>query len=338
MPDLDFENIIRHTQKSELHAHLGGSCSIATLCSFASDIADRPLSTLSKSLADRICYDPIIGNGIDTYLKRFPATEMLVYRKSNLARVAYELIETCASEGIVNIDVRFSPDIAILWGEFACTQDAIMEIITGLEIGSIVHGVKWGLILCCLSQFGVGRASEHVTTILDIMNSYGLGYRMGIDVAGPMVGFNPPAWKYVYDQANREGLITTVHAGEALDGSHLYEVLRYMNPKRIGHGIRCIESDDALGYIRNNNTILEICPSSNIQCIQPIVDYDVMNTILKLIDWEYFVTINTDNRTISNTNIVKEYVLIQENCNIGAECLLKLIDNSNRAWKTCGKV
>ena len=79
--------------------------------------------------------------------------------------------------------------------------------------------------------------------------------------------------------------------------------------KRIGHGVRALESQECLNLIKEKNITLEVCPTSNIQT--NIYDDIKSHPLKKLYDMGINVCINTDNRTVSNVTLSQEYVNVQ---------------------------
>ncbi|MEX6217051.1 hypothetical protein [Mammaliicoccus sciuri] len=81
-----------------------------------------------------------------------------------------------------------------------------------------------------------------------------------------------------------------------------------LGARRIGHGVAAIQDNQALSYIKQHNALLEICPTSNLQT-KAIQSVEELN-IRKLIEQGIPFNINTDNRTVSNTNLNQEYQLL----------------------------
>lgn len=80
-----------------------------------------------------------------------------------------------------------------------------------------------------------------------------------------------------------------------------------------------------VGELAQKGIILEICPTSNLQtnAVQ-----DIYRVIEELYKRGVKITINTDNNTVSNTNIVEEYKNVLENTNLNIEDLIKMNINA----------
>ncbi len=161
---------------------------------------------------------------------------------------------------ITTLEVRYNPMKRNRGGE----QDLdhiILATIHGLDRALLEYPVKAGLIFCLDRQFD--RALN------EILAEKAIAYRsrgvVGIDIAG---GRNPE-FRYrdyaeVYRTARQAGLGTTVHAGEDDDWRSVDEVVRHLEPDRIGHGIHAAQDAGLCQVLAERGTLLEICPSSNL--------------------------------------------------------------------------
>ena len=106
------------------------------------------------------------------------------------------------------------------------------------------------------------------------------------------------------------GINITIHAGEG-DGVNSIQDALNNGAKRIGHGVRIIEDikeDNTLGktadYILQKQIPLEICITSNIHT--NMYNDVIEHPIAKLYDLGFNISLNTDNRLMSNTSVKKE--------------------------------
>ena len=86
-----------------------------------------------------------------------------------------------------------------------------------------------------------------------------------------------------------------------------------MKPNRIGHGVRCIEDNSLIEKIKRENIHLEICVTSNMvtKVFNNLKDHPVDFLFNKGVS----LSINTDGRTISDTTLNKEYMLLNKEFN-----------------------
>ena len=79
---------------------------------------------------------------------------------------------------------------------------------------------------------------------------------------------------------------------------------------RIGHGVRLRENGDLLNYVNDHRIPLEMCPSSNVQT-RSVAGFE-SHPLKFYFDFGLRVTVNTDNRLITDTTATKELVIAHE--------------------------
>jgi len=161
---------------------------------------------------------------------------------------------------ITTLELRYNPMKRNRGGE----QDLdhiIMASVRGLDRVHLEYPVKAGLIFCLDRQF------EYALN--EIIAEKAIAYQhrgvVGIDIAGGAnVDFRYRDYAAIYSKAKRAGLGTTVHAGEDDDWHSVDEVVRYLEPDRIGHGIHAAQDPSLCKRLAERGILLEICPSSNL--------------------------------------------------------------------------
>ncbi|MDD4866960.1 MAG: adenosine deaminase, partial [Mycobacterium sp.] len=107
----------------------------------------------------------------------------------------------------------------------------------------------------------------------------------------------------------------TIHAGEAFGLPSIHEAIAFCAADRLGHGVRIADDIDVLAdgevrlgrlasILRDKRIPLELCPSSNVQtgAVKSISDhpFDLLARA------RFRVTVNTDNRLMSDTTMSLE--------------------------------
>ena len=95
---------------------------------------------------------------------------------------------------------------------------------------------------------------------------------------------------------------------------------------RIGHGIALHGHPEAIGLCREKKVGVEMCPVSNLQtrAVRSKAEYPMREFLLSGL----LVTINTDNRTVSNTTIDNEISFVRENYGITEPEIIKMMRNA----------
>ena len=147
---------------------------------------------------------------------------------------------------------------------------------------------------------------------------------VGIDIAGPHSSkFHYSECKDLFRRARDEGLGLTVHAGEDEGHGSVREVIRYLDPDRIGHGIRSIENDKTLQMVREKGITLEVCPSSNLNT-RVVKGVGHMKQIFRALESHHIkYTINTDGPEMLMTNLRGEIDFLLRNGILNEEDVLR---------------
>jgi adenosine deaminase len=117
---------------------------------------------------------------------------------------------------------------------------------------------------------------------------------------------NPPE-DYVrgFDVAREAGLHRVPHAGEVAGPESVWGALRTLGAERLGHGVRCIEDPALVDHLRERQIPLEVCPTSNLRL--GVYSSYAEHPLRRLWEAGLYVTINSDDPPMFNTDLVSEY-------------------------------
>lgn len=276
---------LKNLPKVELHLHLDGSIRPQT----ASELLNINIEEVEKNMiAQAEC------NNLNDYLTKFDLPEKIMQTKDNLKRVAKELAEDLKKENVIYAEIRFAPMKHIKKG--LSGEDVIDSILSGLK----EIDIKTNLILCMMR----GSSYEENIEVINLAKKYLNKGVCAIDLAGAEALYKTYMYENLFDKANKLGIPFTIHAGEA-DGKDSIKSAISFGAKRIGHGIRIVEDEELIKKVIEKNILLEICPTSNIQtrCVNSYKEHPIKKLLKKGIP----ISINTDNRTVSNTTLTVEY-------------------------------
>lgn len=289
--------LIQSLPKTDLHVHLDGSLRLDTVL----DLAKKQNVVLPSTDRDELfsmLYAGDVCNSLDDYLKGFDITLSVMQTEEGLERSAYELAEDAWNEGVWFIEVRYSPMLHQLKG-LRLTQ-IVEAVLRGLRKAKTKYGIRYGVILCGIRSMNV----ENSLRMAELAVAYKNRGVVGFDLAGSEVN-NPAKEHMVAFQLILDNNINcTAHAGEAFGPDSIAQAIHKCGAHRIGHGTRLREDGELLNYVNDHRIPLEICPSSNLQtraakswAAHPVDFY---------VDYGIRVTINTDNRLITDTTVSKE--------------------------------
>lgn len=277
-------------KKVELHVHLDGSLSIPFMKErIGHDIEKEVVAVDCKTLKD--------------YLKCFDLPISLLQEKENIENFSYQLTQQLKEDEVIYAEIRFCP----LFHTNVLTPDQVVEaVLKGL---SKEPKVKTNLILCMMRHFKEEQNEE----VIELTRRWlGKGV-VGIDLAGDEANYPTRDFQNLFLKIREYKIPFTIHAGEADSYQSVEDAIEF-GAKRIGHGVRSVESVDTLKKIKEKKILLEVCPTSNVDT--HLYSNIAEHPIKQLIQEGILVSINTDNRTVSNVTLKEEYEKLKKYCKI----------------------
>ena len=129
----------------------------------------------------------------------------------------------------------------------------------------------------------------------------------------------------LFQNTHKIGMPFTIHAGECGNVQNILDSVE-AGALRIGHGIAMRGNSEVQKMIREKGIGVEMCPISNLQT--KAVESESQYPLREFLDNGIKVTINTDNRTVSNTTMTKELQFIQEHYRITDEEIRLMMINA----------
>ena len=291
---------IEKLPKTDLHVHLDGSIRISTIFELAKKQKIKLPADTEEELKEIVCCDENCKS-LDEYLKAFDVTLSVMQTEEALTRTAFELAEDAAKENIRYLEVRYSPILHTQKGlKLTVISDAVLK---GLREAEKKYNIRTGVIICGIRNMDPDKSLRLAKLAVAYKNKGVIGF----DLAG--AEYNYPAKDHMeaFYLALNNNINITIHAGEAYGPKSIHEALHYFGTHRIGHGTRLIEDGDLWNYVNDHRIPLEICLKSNMHTKSvPSLKQHPLNFYL---DYGMRVTINTDNRLVSDTSLTDEYML-----------------------------
>ena len=298
MPLSIFSSKLRQLPKAELHCHLDGSVRPATLLDLAREARVQMPRHTAEELAEFMRVDD--ANSLEDYLRRFDVTVSVMQTEEALERIAYELAEDAAEDGVRYIEIRNAPILNVVHG--LTLVQAVEAPLRGLRRAEKDFGIIGRSIICALRAFTPEESLEMAQLAVEFKNDGVVAF----DLAGGEKGH--PAARHVaaFRYAREHNLAVTVHAGEGDGAESVREAVHICGANRIGHGTRLIEDPDLMQYVNDRRIALEVCLTSNVQT--KVADSYEAHPLREYFDRGLNVTLNTDNRLMSGTTLTDEYV------------------------------
>ena len=283
--------------KADLHVHLDGSLRLQTIIELAEE--DKvELPTRDPVELRRLMHLGENVGSLSEYLKGFDITLRVMQTESSLHRIAYELCEDAARENVRYMEVRYAP---MLHTQRGLKLTSVIEaVLAGLKAAREKYGIESNVIVCGIRNVSPASSLE----MAEIAVAYKGRGVVGFDLAGAEYDHPAKHHRAAFQLVRDNNINVTIHAGEAYGPESVAQAIHVCGAHRIGHGCRLREDGDLLHYVNDHRIPLECCPSSN---VQTGAVRDLASHPLKL----YFnlglrVTVNTDNRLITDTSVSKE--------------------------------
>ena len=304
--------------KADLHCHLDGSLRIPTII----DLAGQQKVELPSGREDELRKILKVGENhsdLNSLLRLFDITLSVLQTEEALYRAAYELVEDTAAENVKYLEVRYSP---VLHTRKGLSLTRIMEaVLLGLRDARKKFNTKNGVIVC-----GIRQISPDISLKLAEMTvAYKYRGVVGFDLAGTEDQYPAKEHKEAFYLIRNNCINCTVHAGEAYGPDSIKQALHYLNAHRIGHGTRLKEDGDLLNYVNDHRIPVEICLTSNVQ-VGAVRSFD-FHPAKFYFDCGLRVTINTDNRLLSDTTVTDELYTAVDKCGFELADIPDLIIN-----------
>jgi adenosine deaminase len=311
-------DLIVRAPKVLLHDHLDGGLRPQTVLDLADEFGYAGLPAQDAGTLAKWFADAAYSGSLERYLETFKHTVGVTQTEEALRRVARECAVDLAADGVVYAEIRYAPELHV---EQGLNLNQIVEaVLAGFSEGQREaeiqgHRIRVGVLLTAM------RTATHSRQIAELAVQYrDLGV-VGFDIAGAEAGFPPSRHLDAFEYMRAHNARFTIHAGEAFGLPSIHEAIAFCGADRLGHGVRIVDDIEigpdgeavlgrVAGIVRDKRIPLEMCPSSNVQT--GAVDSIENHPFDLLARLRFRVTVNTDNRLMSDTSMSKEMFRLAE--------------------------
>ena len=310
------EELLRALPKTDLHCHLDGSLRLATILELAAQQGVTLPADTPEGLARALHQGQVCAN-LEEYLTAFDITLSVLQTEEALYRAAHELAVDCARENVRYLEVRYAPVLHTRRGLKPTT--IVDAVLAGLRTAKRETGIKSNVIICGI------RHIDPVTSLrlAELAVAYKNKGVVGYDLAGAEEGYPSRDHQRAFQLILDNNVNVTIHAGEAFGPESIAQAVHYCGAHRIGHGVRLRENGDLLNYVNDHRIPLEMCPSSNVQT-RSVADMKA-HPLKFYFDFGLRVTVNTDNRLITDTTATRELWVAHREMGFTLEDLVTLV-------------
>ncbi len=287
--------IVKDMPKIVLHLHLDGSIDMEDAYLWAKEDG---LKITKKELEQELQVNDDCHN-LNDYLEKFDLPCKLLQTCERLEKTSYHLFLKLSKMNVKYAEVRFAPNKHL--AKNLTLDDVVISVINGMNKANVETGIMGGIILSMMR----GDSKEDNIRVINLAQKYLKKGVVAIDLAGAEAIYPTTDYVDLFRYAKIKGIPFTIHAGEAAGVESIKAALD-AGAQRIGHGIRAIDDEAIQKIIVDKQVLLEVCMTSNYQTEA----VKGKHPIEKLYNNGIKISINTDNDTVSNIDINKEYTKI----------------------------
>jgi adenosine deaminase len=303
---------IRRAPKALLHDHLDGGLRPATVIELADQFGYRSLPSTDETALAAWFRTAAHSGSLERYLEPFAHTVAVMQTAPALYRVAYECVEDLAADSVVYAEIRFAPELHIRGG--LSLDEVVDAVLAGFADGEKACSTDGRAITvrCLVTAMRHAARSLEIAELAIRFRDNGV---VGFDIAGAEAGYPPTRHLDAFEYMRSSNGRFTIHAGEAFGLPSIHEAIAFCGADRLGHGVRIVDDirrqpdgSARLGrlaaILRDKRIPLEMCPSSNVQtgAVASIAEHPFD----QLAQLRFRVTVNTDNRLMSDTTMSRE--------------------------------
>ena len=319
--DDDIQAFIRRLPKAELHLHLEGTVTPATLVALSQRHDATPISLPDAEALYQ--FTDFTG-----FIEAFKAVTRQLIHPDDYELVAWRMMQHLAAQGVVHAEVYISVGVIYMWRNHdpACFE----PIFAGLERARLRAQRELGLslywIFDAVRHFTVPEAQRVFRKAAEMRAQFPSIIGIGLGGDERRTGSEP--FRALYAEARAAGLRLTNHAGETTGPEAIWEALS-IGSERLGHVLSAGQDESLLQELKARSVGLELNPTSNVRT--GVCASFAEHPLRRYFDAGLLVTLNSDDPAFFNSDIANEYLLAHTEQNFTRDELRQLAANSIRA-------
>ncbi|MCB0926660.1 MAG: adenosine deaminase [Mycolicibacterium insubricum] len=329
--------LIRLAPKVLLHDHLDGGLRPSTVLEIAAATGYDGLPATNPDDLAAWFRTAAHSGSLVRYLEPFAHTVAVMQTADALHRVAYECVQDLAADAVVYAEIRFAPELHL---DAGLSLDEVVEaVLAGFADGqrdAAADGTPI-LVRCLVTAMRHAARSQEIAELAIRFRHRGV---VGFDIAGAEAGYPPTRHLEAFEYMRNHNGHFTIHAGEAFGLPSIHDALAFCGANRLGHGVRIVDDitvaadgsyhlGELAALVRDNRVPLELCPSSNVQTgAVPSIAEHPFDLLARL---RFRVTVNTDNRLMSDTTMSDEMIRLVDAFGYGWSDLQRFTINAMKS-------
>jgi adenine deaminase len=314
---INMNNLSYTLPKSELHLHIEGTLEPELMFKLAQrNNIKIPFSSMEEA---KKAYQ---FNNLQSFLDIYYQGAKVLQTPQDFYDLTYSYLTKAHSQNVKHTEIFFDPQTHTDGG--VSFETVINGINQALETGKKQLNISSHLILCFLRHLTEIEAIETLEKALPFRDKI-----IGVGLDSSEIGNPPSKFKNVFDLARKAGFLTVAHAGEEGSPEYIWEAINLLKVSRIDHGVRAIEDDKLIKYLRETQLPLTVCPLSNVKL--KVFSSIKKHNIKKLLELGLCVTVNSDDPAYFDGYIGENFQAIQSELLLSNEQMQQLAKNSFQA-------
>lgn len=305
---------IQQIPKAELHIHIEGSLEPE----FMLNLAERNQIKLPFASVEEI-RQAYQFNHLQSFLDLYYLGSRVLLTEQDFYDLTWAYLEKVACQNVRHTEIFFDPQTHTQRGiPFEVVLSGIDQ---ALQAGQKKLGISSRLMLCFLRHLSPESAMEILKQAIPYRDQI---IAVGLDSSEK--GYPPSLFKTVFEVARNLGFLTVAHAGEEGPPEYIWQAIHVLKVSRIDHGVRCIEDQKLVEYLKEKQIPLTVCPLSNVKLkVFPTLQHHNLKTLL---DLGLCVTVNSDDPAYFGGYILENFLETQSALNFSFQEIYQLAKNS----------
>jgi adenosine deaminase len=249
-----------------------------------------------------------------SFIRAYDGVASVFRTFDDYADLAEAYLAASAADGVIYTELFISPDHArrtgIGWIPY------LHGIAEGIRRAEARRGIVGRIIPLIERHHGPDAAVAAARTAV----TESVPEIVGFGMAGDERMFAPSDFAPAFRIARDAGMPLTCHAGELCGWTMVRDTLDALPVRRIGHGVRAIESPDLVRRLADEGIVLEVCPGSNV-ALGVFPDF-AAHPFGRLRDAGVKVTLSSDDPPFFHTSMAMEYANAAAHFGLSREDLL----------------
>ena len=308
------KKLIHTLPKAELHLHIEGSLEPQLMW----DLAQKHNISLPfdsvQAIAQAYQFD-----SLQSFLDLYYQGADVLRDEDDFYALMWAYLSKCHEQNVVHTEIMFDPQTHTQRG---IAFDVFMP---GFARAMAQAKTQFGISVCLILSF-LRHLSEQsaIDTLSQAQAYYPMITAVGLDSSE--LGNPPSKFTRVFAQAKALGFKVVAHAGEEGPPEYVWEAINLLNVNRIDHGVRSIEDERLMAYLKDEQIPLTVCPLSNLKLC--VVNDMSQHNIIDLLNEGLLVTVNSDDPSYFGGYMNENFYALAEHLPLSETILVQLIKNS----------